>query len=342
MINEDIRIASIVVHRVGNRAMEEGIRLSSNTLCIDEITENVLKYYFLSPFKLEALCNFYHESELKMNEVYSCASKIFNDKNCLVDVSAGIAEYLYEHSNHPHINGGDFFVVLFKNCEVDHQKVDAIGLFKAENQDRFIKVLRGDSEVAIGLEAGVNVQKLDKGCLIFNIEKEHGYVVAVVDRTKRGSEAKYWIDDFLHVVPRNDGYNQTKRAISLCKDYVRSLTGSVDKCQKAIMLNRLTEFLKKENFDLQEMVDCVFDNEITAQGFLKFNQEVMIGEGPGIDNYFKTEQLALKKLSFGNLTNVRLDDNFGISIRGGENLLEKGYDEERGMKYYKLYYKEER
>lgn len=342
MMNEDIKIASVVVHYVGNRVLEEGIGLSSHSLCVDETLENVLKYFFLSPFKLEALCNFYHESELKMNEVYCYASKIFDDKNCFVDISADIARFLYEHSNHPKINGGNFFVVQFENCEIDHQKVDAIGLFKVENQDRFIKVVRNNSDVVVGLEMGVNIQKLDKGCLIFNIEKEHGYVVTVVDKIKRGTEAKYWIDDFLHVVPRNDGYNQTKKVISLCRDYVKSLTGSVDKSQKALMLNRLAEFLKKEDFDLQDMVGYVFDDEITAQGFLKFNQEAVNEEGIGIGDFFKTEQLALKKLSFGNLTNIRLDDNFGISIRGGENLLEKGYDEERGMKYYKLYFKEEK
>lgn len=43
-----------------------------------------------------------------------------------------------------------------------------------------------------------------------------------------------------------------------------------------------------------------------------------------------------------NLTNIKLDGNFGISIRGCENLMEKGYNEEKGMKYYKLYFKEEK
>ena len=233
-------------------------------------------------------------------------------------------------------------MVLFKNCEVDHKLVDAIGLFKAENKERFLKVKHEKDDVSVDFDMGVNVQKLDKGCLIFNIEKEHGYVVAVVDRTKRGAEAKYWIDDFLHVVPRNDSYNQTKRAINVCKDYVKSLTESVDKNERAMMLNRLTDFLKRGDFDLKEMVGCVFDDEKTAQGFLKYNQDAITEDGNGVVEHFKTEPLALKKLSFGNLTNIKLDDNFGISIRGGENLLEKGYDEEKGMKYYKLYFKEEK
>lgn len=341
-MNEDIKIASAIVHYVGSRVMEEGVMLSTHLLHTDEAIEKVLGYYFLSPFKLEALCNFYHESELKMNEVYSFASMIFEDNSIFINASTDIAKYLYEHSNHPKINGGDFFVVLFKNCEVDHQKVDAIGLFKAENKERFIRVQRDNDNVSVGFEMGVNVQKLDKGCLIFNIEKEHGYVVAVVDRTKRGAEAKYWIDDFLHVVPRNDGYNQTKKTISLCKDYLKTLSGSVDKSERAMILNRLTDFLKRNDFDLQDMVSHVFDDEETAQGFLKYNQEAINGDGNGVEENFKPEPLALKKLSFGNLTNIKLDDNFGISIRGGENLMEKGYDEEKGMKYYKLYFKEEK
>lgn len=90
------------------------------------------------------------------------------------------------------------------------------------------------------------------------------------------------------------------------------------------------------------MVGYVFDDEITAQGFLKYNQEAINEDDNGLEENFKPEPLALKKLSFGNLTNIKLDDNFGISIRGGENLLEKGYDEEKGMKYYKLYFKEEK
>lgn len=86
----------------------------------------------------------------------------------------------------------------------------------------------------------------------------------------------------------------------------------------------------------------MFDDEKMAQEFLKYNQNSMDEDGTGIADNFKTEPSALRKLSFGNLTNIRVDNNFGISIQGGENLLEKGYDEEKGMKYYKLYFKEEK
>ena len=37
----------------------------------------------------------------------------------------------------------------------------------------------------------------------------------------------------------------------------------------------------------------------------------------------------------------KLDKYFHIYVHGGEQLIEQEYDEVRGMKYYKLYYKEE-
>lgn len=41
------------------------------------------------------------------------------------------------------------------------------------------------------------------------------------------------------------------------------------------------------------------------------------------------------------MTTFKLDENFDVNIHGGELFIERGYDEERGMKYYKLFFNEE-
>ena len=61
------------------------------------------------------------------------------------------------------------------------------------------------------------LKKLDKGCLIFNKDRENGYVVAVVDNTNKGVEAQYWIDDFLHVRQRKDEYANTQNFYGVSK-----------------------------------------------------------------------------------------------------------------------------
>ena len=42
------------------------------------------------------------------------------------------------------------------------------------------------------------------------------------------------------------------------------------------------------------------------------------------------------------MTTIKLDNNFDIKIHGGEQLIEQGYDKEKGMKFYKLYFHEEK
>lgn len=340
-MNDNIIVKDIILHYVGCKASEEGVVLSSDVLQVSDSVKPYLKFYFLSQFKLEALCNFFHESKLPQNRMFSYVEDIFERKRPFNQVSNDIATYLYDHSNHPKIKGGDFFVVLFDNMEVEHKSVEAIGLFKVEKKDRFITISRNGEHATVNADSGVNIMKLDKGCLIFNVEKENGYVAAVIDKTSRGSEAKYWIDDFLHVIPRSDNFNQTKNALSVCKAYINSLSDKIDKSQRAIMLSKLAELLKDGEFDLAEISEKVFSDSAIFADFTSYKQQRSPETGETFGDHFKTDPAALKRLTFGNLTNIKLDDNFGISIKGGGDMIEKGYDEEKGMKYYKLYYKEE-
>jgi hypothetical protein len=38
---------------------------------------------------------------------------------------------------------------------------------------------------------------------------------------------------------------------------------------------------------------------------------------------------------------IKLDKNFHVYIHGDRELVDKGYDDEKGMKFYKLFYSEE-
>lgn len=69
--------------------------------------------------------------------------------------------------------------------------MDAVGLFKSENKDTFLKVYPSGDGFEIESQQGVNINKLDKGALIFNTDKENGYIVAIVDNTNKGAEAHY-------------------------------------------------------------------------------------------------------------------------------------------------------
>lgn len=200
----NITIQNTALHKIQNKLRDEGMQLSKSCLDIKDSLQETLIDYFISPFKSEEYFHFYHDSGIKYNAVFGLTLDIFNNPNTLHEHSVSLAKHLYDQSIHPKIKGGEFYVVYFKDCIIDGETVDAVGLFKSENKDTFLKVYPSGDGFEIESQQGVNINKLDKGCLIFNTDKENGYIVAVVDNTNKGAEAHYWIDDFLHVRQRKD------------------------------------------------------------------------------------------------------------------------------------------
>ena len=307
---------------------------------------DLLKNYFITQFKSVLECfNFYHQSDISLNETYIYANAIFNNPDCLKEQSINLAKHLYEQSTHPKIKAGEFYVVYFKDCIIEGITCDAIGLFKSENKDTFLRVNQQNGDFTIESDTGININKLDKGCLIFNTEKENGYIVSVVDNTSKGSEAQYWIDHFLHVRSRNDGFYQTKNALSLTKNFVvEKLPEQFDvtKADQVEMLNRSVKFFKeRDSFDMDEFANEVLTEPDVIDSFKTFRSQFEQERDIELNDSFQISEAAVKKQSRALKSVIKLDKNFHIYVHGDHNKIVKGYDEETGMHFYQLFFKEE-
>lgn len=339
----DVKIHNCAIHKIGNKLRDEGVNLSNSYLDTIVSIQEILIDYFLSPFSSDEYFQLYHDSGIEYNVVYGAVSQIFDDPETLYEQSVNLAKHLYDQSTHPKIKGGEFYTVYFKDCIVDGDTVDAVGLFKSENKDTFLKVLREGGNFNLESEQGINIKKLDKGCLIFNKERENGYVVAVVDNTNKGIEAQYWIDDFLHVRQRKDEYANTQNAMAMAKNFVTKALPEqfeVSKADQIDLLNRSLEFFKeKETFDMEEFASEVIEQPEVIESFHNFKREyesendIVIDDNFAISNYaFKKQQRSYKRV-------IRLDRKIQIIIDGNRDNVEQGEDE-RG-KYYKVYYDNE-
>jgi hypothetical protein len=310
---------------------------------IDDIMSVVLSRYFTSSFGFSLLYDFYHEADLILNEVYVNASKIFDNPETLHEQSVNLAKHLYEQSNHPKIKGGEFYVVYFKDCIIDGETVDAVGLFKSENKDTFLKVYPSGDGFEIESQQGININKLDKGCLIFNTDRENGYVVAVVDNTNKGAEAQYWIDNFLHVRQRKDEYYNTQNLLALTKNFVtKELPNQFDvsKADQVDLLNRSVKFFKdKDTFDMDEFANEVIAQPEVIDSFNRYREDYQRDRDVEISDSFTISDSAVKRQARVFKSVIKLDKNFHIYVHGDRNLIEQGEDD-RG-KFYKVYYKEE-
>lgn len=339
----EAKIQNVILHKVGNKLRDENFLLSNHTLSLNEKVLDNLVYYFLTPFVTEEYYQLYHESGISYNVVYGVVSHIFDDTETLYEQSVNLAKHLYEQSTHPKIKGGEFYTVYFKDCLLDGETVDAVGLFKSENKDTFLKVLREGGNFNLESEQGVNIKKLDKGCLIFNKDRENGYVVAVVDNTNRGVDAQYWIDDFLHVRQRKDEYANTENVMAMAKQFITKELPKefeVPKADQIDLLNRSLQFFKeKDSFDMEEFANEVIEQPEVIESFKSYKKSYEEEHATEIDDSFTISQHAFKKQQRSYKRIIRLDKKIQIIIDGNRDHIEQGEDE-RG-KYYKVYYSTE-
>ncbi len=340
----NVSIDKMAVHMVGNKSADDVLGLSRNLLVAEGGIRELLSNYFCSSFKFEEYFSLYHESDLRYNEVYGFVSDIFEDDGRLMEESANLARHLYEKSCHPNIKAGEFYVVLFRGFAYGEEEINAVGLFKSENKDTFLKVYpNNEDNFNIESEKGININKLDKGCLIFNIDKSNGYVVAVVDNTNKGEDAKYWIEDFLHVRPRRDEYYNTHNVLALCKNFVTKELPQqfeVQKADQADLLNRSVQFFKeKDSFDMEEFANEVFAQPEVIDSFNRYKQDYEQDRNLEIADSFTISESAVKKQARAFKSVIKLDRNFHIYVHGNRELIEQGEDEKG--KFYKVYYQEE-
>lgn len=341
-------LEQLSVHRVGNKLRNEFYSLSDQTLKIeDEVLRQLLMKYFLSPFeRANEVYRFTHSSEdLNLNELFHFSSMIFSDQGIFHELGGKITRYLYDISNHPKIRSGELYIAFFKDLLLEGELTDAIGIFKSETKESYLKVNSENGGFALSYEEdAINIQKLDKGCLIFNTETEEGFKVMVIDQTNR-TDAAYWKDEFLQLKIRNDSFNKTNTALGVYKNFVTNKIDEdfeISKADKIDLLNRSMKYFKeKESFDIGEFSEEVIVNPKAIESFKNFSREYSEEFDAGLEQPFEISGAAVKKQARVFKSVLKLDKNFHIYIHGNKDLIEKGFDEDRSLNYYKVYYKEE-
>lgn len=340
----------ISVHKVGNKAQDEYMVLSDAPLGVDdEMLRNLLMTYFLKPFeKVNEVYRFTHATDdLALNEVYHYATKCFENGANFHDLSQQITRHLYDVSTHPKIKAGEVYIVYFDGVQIERELHQALGIFKSETKETYLKVYPDDKGFSVTYEQeAINIQKLDKGCLIINTEKEEGYKVVVIDQTNKTQEAAvYWKDDFLKLKIRNDSFNQTHNVLGLYKNFVTEKLDEsfeISKPDKIDLLNKSMKYFKeKEKFDFEEFSDEVIGNDTAANSFKSMmNNYEQEFETP-LSNGFDISSQAVKKQTSNYKTVLKLDKNFHVYIHGDRQLLEQGFDDIKGKNYITLFYDKE-
>lgn len=350
MINIDYTVVSIkdiIIHQIGNKLRDENLLFSKEhtTFSLEKVQYSLLEY-FLSHFKSDEQYRFFHDIDLQHNETFIYVSRIFENPNDLIEQSKNLAIHLYNQSTHPKIKRGEFYIVYFKNCILDGETLDAIGLFKSENKDTFLEIEQVANGFAIDSRKGININKLDKGCLIFNTVMEDGARVLSVDANSYDTE--YWLTYFLNVDYIRDNNFETRSYLEMCRAFSEEVIKEKESKKEQIdFLNQSIAYFDENDMLLQhDFRQTVFEDEGLKTEFANFKTDYEKDNGLEFSETFDISPIALKKQKQAIKNYIKLDTNIQIKLdfrnpESSKQFLEKGFDEEKGMYYYKVYFNEE-
>ena len=338
----EAELAKLAIHYVGNKLDEDGIVISEKEVDINGTIAPLLTTYFTKPFRSEEYHQFFHETNLDLNEVYTYAKSIFDDPSSLLLQSINVARHLYEQSIYPQIKQGELYVAYFENCLVDNLPVEVVGIFKSEQKQTFLKVYPEGKSFSVDRDDGIDINKLDKGCLVLNDQREDGFKVLLVDNTNKGDDAKFWKELFLNVKVVEDAYFQTKNYLQLCKDFSREAFPEADRIdQLAIEQESARFFREEEEFDKVRFQEKVLQEPEIIEAFESYKGNYQDQNNVEMFDEFEINPSAVKNMKRVFKSVIKLDKNFHIYVHGNRSYIRKGYDEESHMNFYQLYYKDE-
>lgn len=339
-----INIEKLIIHKVGNKHKKIENQISNELSIInDELATNLINYFFTPFSKQIEVYKLYHHSDLKLNDLYNYSEKLFKNPSEFVTISQNILEHLFEQSEHPHIKIGEVLITFFNDIIFDDVLTQAIGIFKIERRQSYFNFKQKNNSLGISISEGASSKKIDKGCLIINLEGKDGYRVLSVDNNNYDTE--YWKNKFLKVQYVKDYYYHTSNYVDFVKSFSENvLEEAKGKDEQIVFLNKSINYLTdKEELDINEFANDIINEPELRKEFFDYKRKYEEEKETEVQDSFPISKNSVKskKRAIKNL--IRLDTNIQIKLDSvdpeyNQQFIEKGYDRERGMKYYKVYY----
>ena len=340
-------IPKLIIHKIGNKFNDTRNVFSESPVLFDEDSYQLMLPYLLKPFaNVTERFKFAHHADISLNEINSYSKRLFEDEESFVEVSENIVKHLYEQSNSAQIKTGDVIVALFEDVEYKEILTKAIGIFKIESKTDFFQTYMEGNSLDIAVQKGISTKKIDKGCLIVNYQDDEGMAVLSVDNNNY--DAQYWTRNFLNVKYAEDSNHHTLTYIDLCREFSSEVLKPEYSTQEhSHFLAKTIDFLKEnDTVNIHDFKDEVFELEDQKDLFDTYKKNFESERDVVVRNQFHVSELVVKKQKQKIRTEIKLDTNIQIKLDveapdASADYLELGYDEEKKMKYYKVYFNEE-
>lgn len=341
----------LVLAKVGHPQRDEPLQTSKEVFKIAEDDQDALTAIFLKPFKNLTAHRFSHHSSLDQHEMNAYSAAIFASEDGLLEKGCDIAKRLYAKSNHPNIKSGDLCISLIKDIEINGEMTSGLCILKSESVVPFLSISTRDGDLELHTEQGINPERIDKGCLIINHLAQKGYHVLTFDRS--GSDSRFWVRDFLGVVPVTDSPFLTNKFAGMAVSFLEKEKKAGPKGDDSppwedasAVRDAISYFEEKEHFSLQEFEEQVLKTPEAKTKFAEHRAKVEEETGQRLDESFEISKKDVSKAKKKIGAVMKLDTGVEIRLKpdvvsAPERVLEHGFDETRKMKFIKVWFNED-
>lgn len=340
-------ISKFIIHKVGNKFNDTKNAFSENLVDFDEVSYDLMLPFLLRPFgSVVQSYRFNHHANISLNEINSYASQIFNEDDAFIEVSKHIVKHLYEQSTSAQIKTGDVLVALFEGIEFGDMTTNALGIFKIENKVNFFQTYLENNSYDVLVQKGISSKKVDKGCLILNQSDTEGPIVLSVNHNSY--DAQYWLNQFLNIKYADDANNHTQQYIELCKEFSAEIIKTSYGAQEhnSFLAKTIDFFKENEVVNVERFKDELFEDDKHKKQFDDYKKTFEGEQNTLIRNQFDVAEAVVNKEKRKIKTDIKLDTLIQIKLdidapNASSEYLERGYDEDKKMYYYKVFFNTE-
>ncbi|MEO4055050.1 nucleoid-associated protein [Solibacillus sp. CAU 1738] len=328
----DSKLAQYVVHYVG-----DALVLGEEAFTRPEvILEAAFTQLAFNKIDLEQQYEFFHETDIGLNEVYTYVKAIFDEENSFLEQSKNIATHLQSASGHPNIKSGELFIGLFENCLMSTGAKKVIAIVKIDEKEMFLDVKNEQNKMIVSGIDGINVKKINNMAVIVDMGADEA--PAVFMKTRRKEDVVYWQERFLKIKVADEHYHKTNLALTECKKYILK-EESFTSTEKLGFLNKTLDYFRnEEEFQVNDYIETVFEKAEPVQ------KDIIVNSVKPYETVISESAIAKAEKSYKR--KIKLDSNIEIQvnvrdIEQVDELIEVGYDAATNRKFYKIYFQEE-
>jgi len=279
---------------------------------------------------------FFHETAIGLNEVYTYVKAIFDEDASFLEQSKHIATHLHSASGHPNIKSGELFIGLFDNCFLSTEPKKVIAIVKIEEKEMFLDIKNEQNKMTVNGIYGINVKKMNNMAVIVDMGADEAPVVFM--KTKKKEDVVYWQERFLKIKVADEHYHKTNLALTECKKYILKEDRFTNTEKLGLLNKTLDYFHSEEQFQVNDYIETVFEAADSTQ------KDIIVNSVKPYETVISESALAKAEKSYKR--KIKLDSAIEIQVNVRdieqlEELIEVGFDEETNRKFYKIYFNEE-